>query len=429
MVRKIKFSKINNISGTLYLPGDKSISHRALIFSAMADGVSIIENLSNSEDVKSTKKCLAELGADIWLEDNLVKVKGVGFKGFRKPKKDLDAGNSGTTARLLSGLLTAQDFESKITGDESLSSRPMKRIIDPLIEMGSGIKSTEKFTLPVEIFSSKKLKSISYTMPVASAQVKSALILAGLHLDVTSEIIEEKETRDHTERMLGLKVEKNSGIKKIYFSKKDYPTPKKYFVPSDISTASFFIVLGLLTKNSELTIKNISLNRTRTGLLNILKKMGADIEVTNRSSSNSEEFGDLIVKSSKLKNIEIEETQIPNIIDEIPILAIAGIFAEGEFKISGAEELRFKESDRINAVCSNLKLLGLDIHESKDGFTISGSIKNSKTEFDSLGDHRIAMSFAILSSLLDGDYSINNFECVKISNPQFLKQLEGISFK
>ena len=264
-------------------------------------------------------------------------------------------------------------------------------------------------------------------MPVASAQVKSTIILAGLHVDETSLIIEYSESRDHTEKMLGLNIENDSSGKKILVSKKNYPKPQNYFIPSDISTASFFIVLALLIKNSKLKIKNVSLNKTRTGLIEILKKMGGRIEIENLKCSASEEYGHVIVYSSKLKNINIDNVIIPNIIDEIPILAVAGIFAEGDFLISGAEELRYKESDRINSICSNLRLLGLDVEEKKDGFSISGSIKNREAEFESFGDHRIAMSFAILSSLLDGEYSVIDFDCVSISNPRFQNQLKKIS--
>lgn len=423
------FSKAGKVSGVLDLPGDKSISHRAVMFASMALGVSTVENLSNAEDVNSTIKCFKQLGCSFEQDGGLLKIKGSGFKGFTKPSQPLDAGNSGTTTRLLCGLLAMQDFESMIIGDESLSKRPMKRVTEPLNLMGGSFKATEKFTLPMTIYPAYNTKAIDYKMTVASAQVKSAILIAGLHMEDETTVTEFVQTRNHTENLLNLRTEKGEGFTKIYSSKANYPVPGEYFVPSDISTASFFIILTLLAKDSQLTIRNVGLNESRTGLLEVLKSMGARIDVENVKTKMGESYGDITVYSSSLRNVAIPAELIPNIIDEIPVLSIAGIFAEGDFQITGAKELRFKESDRITAVCENLKLLGLETEEFEDGFKVTGEIKNKYVTFESHDDHRIAMSFAVLSSLLDNGGEINNFDCVAISNPNFIKQLESIISK
>ncbi len=420
------FNKINKVSGILEFQGDKSISHRALLIASLADGESMIRNLSDSDDVKSTINCLKELGIEIESKNNETTIAGGGFKSYRKPSKSLNAGNSGTTARLLSGILAAQNFESTIIGDESLSSRPMRRIIDPLTQMGSHIESSDG-KLPLRIFPTDNLESIKYEVPVASAQVKSAILLAGLHLDETTAVIESTPTRNHTENLLGLTVERKENEIKAFVSRKNYPEPKEYFIPGDISSAMFFIVITLLTKKSELVVKNVSLNPTRTECLNILQSMGGRIQIEKRGESNNEAFGDVIVKSCSLTNAKIGEEIIPLIIDEIPILAVAGIFAAGAFELRGAAELRVKESDRLKAICANLLKLGLEVEEFDDGLRVSGSIKKQSEPFNSFGDHRIAMSFAILSLLMEGEGKVEGFECASISNPHFLNQLHTIS--
>jgi 3-phosphoshikimate 1-carboxyvinyltransferase len=354
-------------------------------------------------------------------------VKGLGFKRLKKPVSPLNAGNSGTTARLITGILVNQDFDSDIIGDESLSRRPMQRIITPLTLMGAKIQASPNSTLPLKIFGSNKIHAIEYEIPVASAQVKSCIILSGLHLDDETKVIEMIESRDHTERMLGLKVSYDGGKKIIHVSNKDYPVAGKYYVPGDISTAAFFLPLALLTPNSELLIKNVSLNETRSGIITILKAMGGNIETENIKQNNGEITGDLLIKSSKLHNIEIPPDIIPNIIDEIPVLTITGILASGKFSIRNAKELRGKESDRISAICYNLKHLGLNVTEFEDGFECDGEINNPFPVFESFEDHRIAMSFGILSLLLLNGGKVNNFSSVSISNPDFIKQLKTIS--
>jgi len=425
MIQKIK--KISRVKGELKLPGDKSISHRAVMLSSLANGKSKVSNLLESADIKSTIECFRKLGCSIEKLGNEYVFKGKGYYGLSQPDQKLDAGNSGTTARLISGILAMQKFSSILIGDESLSKRPMKRVAEPLRLMGAKIKLSPQETLPVEYFSSGNLKAINYELPVASAQVKSAVLLAGLHLDDKSTVIEKFQTRNHTERMLNCDISVQNDRKIITVSKDNYPVAKEYVVPSDISSAAFFMVLALIINDSDLLIKDVSLNPTRTGIIKVLRKMGGNIEIENVKTIAGEELGDIVVRSSSLINVEIEKELIPNIIDEIPILSVAGLFAEGTFKIKHAEELRHKESDRIKSLCHNYRLLGLDVNEYTDGFSISGDIKNNYVLFESFHDHRIAMAFSILSSVIFNDAEINNFECVAISNPHFLSQLKSIS--
>lgn len=421
------FRKIKQVNGELKFRGDKSISHRALLISSLAKGKSIINNLSESDDVKSTINCLNMLGIVTEFHPAGCIVNGKGYKGYGIPSKNLYAGNSGTTARLLAGILAAQNFESVIEGDESLSLRPMKRVIEPLVQMGAEIKNQNKNRLPLKIFPSKKLKAINYTMLVASAQVKSAVLLAGLHLEKQTSVIETKPTRNHTENLLGLNVVNESGQIISSSSLENYPKPKEYYIPGDISSAMNFIVLALLAKNSELIVKDVSLNPTRIECLNVLKRMGGKIQIEKKGISNNEILGDVIVKSSYLRNVKISEDIIPLIIDEIPILTVAGIFAEGVFELCGASELRVKESDRIKSICKNLSKTSLIIEEFTDGLRVDGQMKKLSEPFESYGDHRIAMAFAILSSLIEEGGKVNGFECVSVSNPEFLKQLYLVS--
>ncbi len=423
---KTEFDKISGVRGELKLPGDKSISHRAVMFACMARGSSEIENLSDSEDVKSTVNCFKQLGCTFSENKGKLIINGKGYKNFSEPQSALDAGNSGTTARLLTGILSAQNFKTKIIGDESLSRRPMGRIIEPLRKMGAKITASSNNTLPLEISPTENLNAIEYELPVPSAQVKSAVLLAGLHLDTETKVIETVPSRNHTENLLNLKVNKVGNKTVIFSSAENYPEPKKYFVPSDISSAAFFIVLTLLSEKGELKLKNILLNETRSGILEILVKMGGQITVENIRESNKEKYGDIVVKSGKLRNIEIPKEIIPNIIDEIPVLSLAGLFAEGAFKIRNCKELRFKESDRIKALCENYKKLGVNVNEFDDGFELNGIASKSKPIFDSFGDHRIAMTFAVASMLLDDGGAVENFECVKISNPDFINQLRKV---
>ncbi|KAF0152809.1 MAG: 3-phosphoshikimate 1-carboxyvinyltransferase [Ignavibacteria bacterium] len=423
-----KFEKINSLKGELYLAGDKSISHRAVMFASMAEGKSIIRNCSESEDVISTMNCFAKLGCKYKRDGNTIEVIGKGIGKLTPPQTQLDAGNSGTTTRLISGILAAQNFESEIIGDASLSKRPMKRIVEPLKLMGANLEANKYGTLPLKIFPSKDIQSISYTFQVASAQVKSAMILLAIHLDEVSEFIETVPTRNHTELMLGLKREKANSGTKIFASKKNYPKPFDITVPADISSAAFFIVAALLSYDSEIILSNVSLNPTRTGLISVLKEMGGQIEILNRRDEAGEEAGDIRIVSSQLKNVSIPKEIIPNVIDEIPILSAAGLFAEGNFRIENAKELRVKESDRIKSLCENYKKVGVNVIELEDGFELRGTPSNIQAVFESYDDHRIAMTFGVLSSLLDSGGYVSGFECVGISNPKFYEQLTTLVY-
>jgi 3-phosphoshikimate 1-carboxyvinyltransferase len=392
----------------------------------MSSGKSLIENLSGGDDVVSTINCLRSLGVTILRNNNLTEVSGRGMKGLRKPEKEIFAGNSGTTARLMSGLLAVQDFPSVIIGDASLSRRPMQRLIEPLKLMGAEITS-DTGTLPIRILPSQGLNAVDYKLVIPSAQVKSAIILAGLHLTEETRITEYLSSRDHTERMLNLKVEIKKRKKIIYVSEDDYPQSKEYHVPSDISTAVFFIIAALILKDSELVIKNVSLNPSRSAVLDVLKNMGGDISIENLHSYNNEPSGNLTIRSSELKNKTIPPEIIPDIIDEIPALTVAGLFAEGEFSISGAEELRHKESDRITSICTNLMKAGIPVEEYIDGFSFNNKGYRKNLFFSSFGDHRIAMAFAMLSMLTESGGIVEDFHCVSVSNPHFLDQLKTIS--
>jgi 3-phosphoshikimate 1-carboxyvinyltransferase len=423
-----KFVFAEKVRGELSFRGDKSISHRAVIFGAMAEGLSHIENLSFSEDVTSTREIFQKLGVEITGSNGKFEIRGRGFKGFSKPDTELYAGNSGTTARLLSGFLGNQPFEVTMTGDESLSKRPMKRVIDPLRLMGCNLQPTEANCLPMTISPSDAIHAISYKLPIASAQIKSAIALSALHLDEPTTIFEELPSRNHTEIMLNLPVEKMPNGNKITVSKANYPTPFSMYVPGDISSAAFFVVLGLLVKDSELLLTNVSLNPERSHYLSLLKEMGGDITIEQTGTSLNEPIGNILVRSSQLHNITIPAAAIPLIIDEIPILTICGLFAEGDFTIQHASELRVKESDRIAALVKNLRLAGYEVEEYPDGLCVQdlAPALSVPPVFDSYGDHRIAMAFAILSVLLNQGGHIENFGCVNISNPEFKDQLQKI---
>lgn len=419
--------QIQRVKGELTFSGDKSVSHRAVIFAAMAEGESVIKNISHSADVESSINCLKELGAGFEKRGDDLVVTGVGFKGFKKPEKDLDAGNSGTTARLLAGLLSAQDFESTLTGDDSLRSRPMERVANPLKKIGAKIELTGN-TLPMKI-SKGKFKSAEITLEVASAQVKSALILAGLHLGRGKlTLIDPFETRNHTEEMLGIPREAHPSGKVMTVSKAYYPKPGEFTVPGDVSSAMFFIVLTLIAGDT-LRIKNLLLSPERTMAIEILKRMGGQIIVDREETGNCGKSGDIFVKRSDLINIEIDPEEIPLIIDEIPALTIAGLFAEGGFQIKNAKELRVKETDRISAIVKNLQFCGAGVAEYDDGFLLYGKDLDDFALFESYGDHRIAMAFSILAALLNQGGKVNESECVAVSNPAFYDQLDSISKK
>jgi len=415
------------LSGKIRLQGDKSISHRALMIGAIAEGTTEIANLNSGEDVQSTISCLLKLGVKIENENGRTIVHGRGLSGLAKPNGTLDVGNSGTTIRLLAGILAGQEFSTHITGDDSIQKRPMARIARPLRRMGAQIDAVADDFAPLSI-KGGKLTPIDYTLPVASAQVKSCLLLAGLYSEGVTKILEPAESRDHTERMLSFfegRVEKNgSGI-----SVKGPARLKgqNISVPGDLSSAAFFIAAAVLVKNSEIVLESVGINPTRMAFLDLLITMGANIEMSNSKEVNNEPVADIQVKSSTLKGVTISGETIPGLIDEIPILAILATQADGITKILDAQELRHKESDRIQAVASNLKKMGAHVEENIDGLTIKGPIQLKASELDSFHDHRIAMSFAVAGLIAPPKSVINNAECVDVSCPGFYQELARLS--
>jgi len=419
----MRISPCEGIDAEITVPGDKSISHRALMIGAIANGKTQIRNFLDSDDTSATMEILRAMGIEIERKENEVIVEGKGLYGLSEPEGVLDARNSGTTMRLLLGLLAAQSFYAVITGDESLRKRPMKRVIEPLSKMGSQFFGRQGGSLaPITVIGNQNLRPVTYRTPVASAQVKSAILLAGLYADGDTTVIEPAKSRDHTERMLrcfGAQVYEEGTSVTIHGIANKLEA-KEIFVPGDISSAAFFIVAGLITKGSKLVIKDVGLNPTRTGILTALREMGGDISVVNERIINYEPVGDLIVRSSELKGIEIKSDTIPLLIDEIPILAIAASQASGKTSIRDAQELRYKETDRIRAIATELRRLGVEIEERQDGFDVVGrhEIKGNCT-CESYKDHRIAMSLAIAGLVAQEPIEINDFECVNISFPNF----------
>jgi len=417
----LKIDKPKKVKGTIIPPPDKSITHRAIIFSSIAKGKSIIENPLISDDTKRTLNAFKSIGVKFKKIKDKIIVYSDG--NFKKPKNKIYCGNSGTTMRLLAGVLASRKFTSILYGDKSLNKRPMKRIIEPLSLMGAKIKAKKNNYPPLRIIGSE-LNPINYTLPVASAQVKSSIILAALNTKGKTIIKEPIKSRDHTERILPLFNGKIKLLKnKIVVEGKQKLKSSNIYVPSDFSSASFFIALGLIFPGAEILIKNVGINPTRTGFLKKVKNMGAKIEIINKRN-HIEPVADIKVRYSKLKSINITKKDIPLLIDEIPLIAVLATQAEGITKITGAEELRVKESDRISAVVKNLKELGSNIKELPDGMIIKGRthLKGNK-KLDSFKDHRIAMAFAILSTIIKGKIIVKNFDCVKISYPNFLEDL------
>lgn len=430
------------VNGEINLPGDKSISHRAAIFSAMAEGNSKIENFSSAADCASTLACLQNLGVEIEKKDSIVFIKGVGKNGFQKPDRELDCGNSGTTVRLLAGILAGQSFDSVLIGDESLSIRPMKRVIVPLEKMGAEIEAQNN-CLPMKIHGRNPLRSIEYEMPIASAQVKSCVLLAGLNADGMTKVQSPKtehqkaSSRNHTEimlRNLGAKIEEEfiflneEYIHQVSVSGDSILTARDFFVPSDISSAAFFAVAAACLKNSELVIKNVGLNPTRTAFLDVLKSFGARIEILNEKENGGEILGDLKIfgrDEIETKNNLVKGEIIANLIDEVPILAVFGTQIEGGLEIRNAEELRVKESDRIKTTVENLRRMNATVEELPDGLRVEKSdLKGAAVE--SFGDHRIAMAFAIAALFAENETEIIGAESANVSFPEFFKVLESV---
>ena len=429
----LKLLKSKNLSGQVIIPGDKSISHRSIILSSVAEGTSEISGFLKSEDCLATLNAFKKMGVKIEDEDKKIYVHGVGLHGLKKPIEDLDLGNSGTSMRLLAGLLSGQKFSSNLIGDNSLSSRPMKRILEPLKEMGATIFAKEN-NAPLSIKATNKLSGISYELPIASAQVKSCILLAGLYADSNTQVIENHLTRDHTEKMFkkfGIEIDENfKNLKKII---RIFPpqklTPSNITIPGDFSSASFFIVAGLIVPNSEITLKNIGINPSRTALLKVLIDMGANIRIKN-IKDDYEKTADIEIKSSNLEAIVLDEELVPNLIDELPILFVAAAFASGKTIIRGVEELKTKESDRLEAMSNSLGILGVESKTYSDGIDINGkSSLNSSVTIDSFGDHRIAMASSIACSMLDGENIVKNVENIQTSFPKFTETCNSLGIK
>jgi len=415
-------------NGMIEVPGDKSISHRAVMLGSIAEGTTEIKGFLMGEDCLRTIEAFKAMGIDIQKKAGIIIIHGKGLRGLKAPNKELYLGNSGTTMRIILGLLAGQDFECTLSGDESLSKRPMKRITDPLNSMGAEINSkhqsqdskSQELYPPLKIKGKHPLKPIKYKLPVASAQVKSALLLAGLYADGTSEIEEPLQSRDHTERML----KQFSADIKIKGSKLSIKNSKlkskgNIDVPGDISSAAFFMVAAAISRSSKITIKNLGVNPTRIGVIDVLKKMGAKITVTNERKDCFEPAADVVVESSNLKGTTVEADMIPKLIDELPVIMVAAVLSKGSTVIKGAGELRVKETDRIFSMVTNLKKMGADIKAEGDSIIINGSEGLTGVEVDSFGDHRTAMSMAVAGLRAKGKTTILNTDCINKSFPEF----------
>lgn len=426
----MNFEKVTTIKGEIAVPGDKSISHRAVMFGSIARGLTEITNFLQGADCLSTISCFRRLGIDIENTPDKILVHGKGLHGLSAPSEILDAGNSGTTTRLISGILAAQPFTATLTGDESIRKRPMGRIIEPLSMMGARIRSLEgNDCAPLEIHGTP-LKGIHYTSKVASAQVKSSILLAGLYAEGKTSVTEPHISRNHSEIMLnhfGATVTTEGTTATIL------PNPllegRKIVVPGDISSAAYFIAAGLIVPGAEILIKNVGINKTRDGIVRVAKAMGGNIRLLNENHDSGEPVADLLVTYSRLHGIRIDGALIPALIDEIPVIAIMAAYADGETIIADAAELKVKESNRIDVMVRNLSAMGADITGTDDGMIIRGGLPLHGALIHSMNDHRIAMSFAIASLLAEGTTVIEGAECVNISYPDFYKDLGKLCVK
>ena len=420
----MKLKYIHPLKGEITIPGDKSISHRAVMFGALSKGTTEVTNFLQGADCLSTIDCFRRLGVEIENTTNKILVHGKGLHELKKPDSILDVGNSGTTTRLISGILAGQNFETVLNGDDSIQSRPMKRIMEPLKLMGADITSIYGNNCAPLRITGSSLKGIHYTSQVASAQVKSCILLAGLYADGTTSVTEPTVSRNHTEVMLrgfGANINCQGKTASIL------PTPElfgqKIEVPGDISSAAYFIAAGLIVPGSEILVKNVGVNPTRDGLIHVCEAMGADITLLNKRENGGEPVADILVRHSSLKSTTIQGAIIPTLIDELPMIAVMACFAKGTTIIKDAAELKVKESDRISVMADNLSRMGAHITATEDGMIIEGGYPLHGTEIDSHLDHRIAMSFAVAALASEGETTIKDADCVKISYPDFYKDL------
>lgn len=408
--------KIKKAAGQIKVPGDKSISHRAVMLGSLANGVTEISGFLKGADCLSTIDCFRKMGIDIDINGENVTVHGNGLRGLKKPDEMLYTGNSGTTTRLLCGILAGQNFDTSITGDASIQKRPMGRVVQPLSMMGAKI---ENEYCPLYI-TGTKLHGIDYKMPVASAQVKTAIILAGLYADGETVIHEIEKSRDHTELMLSaMGADLTVDNLDITVKPTNDLTAVNVDVPGDISSAAFFLVLGAIMPNSQITVTNVGINPTRTGIINVLKDMGADITLENVHTSAGETVADITVRSSSLKGTTVGGDIIPRLIDELPIIAVAAVFADGQTVIKDAQELKVKETNRIRAVVDEFNKCGIAITETDDGMIINGGKSIHGADFKTYGDHRMAMSLTVLAQLADGESTLDDSDCACVSYPTF----------
>jgi 3-phosphoshikimate 1-carboxyvinyltransferase len=422
----VQISRPGILKGEIIPPGDKSISHRAIMFGALSRGTSFYKHFLQAEDCLNTMKAFQAMGIDVQLDKaGSITIQGKGLNGLSSPAQELYMGNSGTTTRLLMGILAGQRFEATLTGDPSLSSRPMKRVTEPLKKMGAQIKGRDNGNFAPLTVRGGKLKGIDFENKLASAQVKSALLFAGLYAEGKTRILEPLLSRDHTERFLkaaGANFRKEGDWMVIEPSELNAMEAE---IPGDISAAAFFMVGAAMTPGSEVMVRRVCLNPTRTGLLDVLKRMGAKLEI-KQTQEKPEPMGDIFIKGSRLKGTRIVREEIPSLIDELPIIMTAMALAEGESLVSGAEELRVKETDRIQSMVTNLKAVGGNIEELPDGCLIRGVARFKGSQVESFGDHRTAMSLAVATLVMDGQLTINDTECVATSFPTFFKEFERL---
>lgn len=416
-------TNIQSLRGTIAVPGDKSISHRSIMFGALAEGVTTVTNFLPGADCLSTISCFKQLGVNIEQDGKQVRIEGKGFNGLTEPREVLDVGNSGTTIRLMLGILAGQNFSAVLAGDSSIAKRPMTRVVNPLREMGARIDGRKDGEYTPLSIKGGQLHGFRYQLPVASAQVKSAIILAGLQAEGETIIVEPEATRDHTERMIqqfGGKIEKDGQTIKVRGNQSFKGTT--IHVPGDISSAAFFMVAAAITKNSEVVLKNVGLNSTRTGIIEVMKAMGADITV-DLYAGEGEPAGDVTVRSSQLKGTTISGDLIPRLIDEIPVIALLATQAEGITAIKDASELKVKETNRIDTVADELTILGADITPTADGLIIKGRKSLKGGTVTSHGDHRIGMMLAIAALITDGEVELEDPGAIDVSYPQFFEHL------
>ncbi len=430
----MSITKAKSLKGQITIPGDKSISHRSVMFGSISKGITEISGFLNGADCRSTISCFRKLGVDILQEGNHVIVHGNGLHGLKESSDMLDVGNSGTTTRLISGILAGQPFKTCLNGDESIQQRPMKRIIAPLSEMNAHIISLkDNNCAPLEVGGTTPLHAISYASPIASAQVKSCVLLAGLYGDGITSVTETALSRNHTELMLkgfGADIKSQGLTASIAPAKELFG--QKIDVPGDISSAAYFIVAGLICKNADILIKNVNTNPTRAGIIEVARKMGGNIELLNERFVSGEPVADIHVTSSQLKGCQISGALIPTLIDEIPVIAVMASCAEGQTVIRDAADLKAKESDRIATVTENLLAMGADITATDDGMIINGKIDETPLKAAHIKtylDHRIAMSFAIAGLVAEGVTTFDHEDCCVISYPAFFETLHGIMDK